>query len=832
MTKKSLRLSALLLSLILLAGCGGGAGTAGTDSSGTAGETGSGSTAVYQAQYLPVEGGELTAPLQNGTLSEGELFFTSLGVIADRTPAGVTPDWEEQYWEYGPVLCKVGFDGSARRVDYVPETENSGEKGNSGVLFQQLCAGADGSLWLLENHYRLWNDAPEGMNGNDPEYESYDRSEEKLTLVHLQQDGSILASLPLDGLGSHREELEGAEGSYSFTVNAMAADAEDHVVLAVSEWFGGRSYVEDNRLCVVDGSNGQPVFTIPMQTAPERLAALPDGRIAAAFHSGGRMSVSFVDMKAKTLGEPAALEGTADSLVSDGTGNSLYYGSGNGFYVLDPESGESSRILSWTDCDVARNGSESICVLPDGRIVTTAVRKTAGGEINELVVLTGTDAGSVTEKKILRLAVTNLDPYLSAMVSRYNRSSREYRIEVTDYSQFNNAASDKPEDWVAGITRLQTEIITGNGPDILDVSLLSVDRLGATGLLEDLYPWLDSDPDLGRDALLGHVLEAFEENGKLYQTVSNFYVLTAMGMSDVVGGRMGWTMEQFDAAMKMLQTENPDSTAFDQYMTRDDAMLNLLYLELENFVDWDSGECRFDSDAFLRFLEFVKSFPVTMDPGDDELSLTDFDPDTRLRMHLQLLKPCSFTRFEDVQQNTVGLSGEKGTFAGYPTETGVGSMFAQLGSSLAMSSGCADKEAAWQFLRLFFLPDYQEYIRAGSFPTNRTVYEEMKQEAVTVQYKRNPDGSFTLNDRGERVEADRGSTEVSGMKYSFRTVTEEECALLEEIIKATTRVLRTDESLKEIVTSGAAPYFADQRSAEEVAKLIQSKASIYVNEQK
>ena len=47
-----------------------------------------------------------------------------------------------------------------------------------------------------------------------------------------------------------------------------------------------------------------------------------------------------------------------------------------------------------------------------------------------------------------------------------------------------------------------------------------------------------------------------------------------------------------------------------------------------------------------------------------------------------------------------------------------------------MTSNCSDKEAAWQFLRLFFLPDYQEYITVSSFPTNRNVYEEMKQEAM------------------------------------------------------------------------------------------------------
>ena len=39
-------------------------------------------------------------------------------------------------------------------------------------------------------------------------------------------------------------------------------------------------------------------------------------------------------------------------------------------------------------------------------------------------------------------------------------------------------------------------------------------------------------------------------------------------------------------------------------------------------------------------------------------------------------------------------------------------------------------------------------------------------------------------------------------------------------------------SIMDIVTEQAAAYFSGQKSAEEVAKLIQSKANIYINEQR
>ena len=52
------------------------------------------------------------------------------------------------------------------------------------------------------------------------------------------------------------------------------------------------------------------------------------------------------------------------------------------------------------------------------------------------------------------------------------------------------------------------------------------------------------------------------------------------------------------------------------------------------------------------------------------------------------------------------------------------------------------------------------------------------------------------------------------------------------IINATTNILHTDDSLKKIIIDGALPYFADQKSVDEVVKLIQSKAMLYVNEQR
>ena len=842
MKKKFTILIALLLTVSLLAGCGGTpsekiqaaeqkVGMTGAVKAEKEAEETEAEPAGYRAQYLELEDSNLTAGLDHAAVVGETVYFTSLGVISDETPAGVSPEWPEQYWVYGPVLCKVGTDGSIERLPYQPKQSDAGQGENSGVVFEGLCAAQDGNLWVLEKHYRYGSEHSGETAGTEQEHGSSFRSEEHEMLVCVREDGTVVSEFSLDGLKNHAEEVKDLEGSYSFEVPGMALDKDGHICLAIHEWFSGTAnYIQEDRIVLLDPQTGSVADSFRMSSTPEYMVGLANGEIAICCYERGEL-IGLLDLEEKGLKDKVQLGDFVNGMAAGDGEYPVIYSAGDSVYGLNFETGEPVKLFNWIDCDVARQGDESICVLQDGRIVTTSTQETVNGIENDLIVLSKNEAGEVSQKKVLRLAVMNLYPFTSRMVSRFNRSNPDYRIEVTDYSQYNNYSSANEDERNAGINRLQTEIIAGDMPDILDISLLSADRLGSKGLVEDLYPYMDADPELNRSDLLEHVIQAFEENGKLYQTVGNFYILTTAGLSRVVGDHIGWTMDEFQDAMSRLQAENPNCTVFERYTTQDLALTFLLYLELENYVDWSSGECGFQSDGFIKLLEFVKSFP-TVYSWETDGGADDYDTDTRLLMRLQLMKQCNFACFEDLQVNTAGLGGEPCTFVGYPTENGVGSMFAQIGNSFAITSSCADKDAAWQFIRQFFLPEYQEQFLGEVFPTNRSVYEKMKSEATTTKYQRNPDGSFMLNEEGKRIEEDLGSMQVNGVTVPYRTASEEDVARVEEIINATTNILHTDDSLKRIIIDGALPYFADQRSVDEVVKLIQSKAMLYVNEQR
>ena len=820
----------------LLAGCGTGEENPAVreDITSRTESSVSGEPVRYRAQFSAVTDESLTSALQNAVVCGDELFCTALGVLEDRTPEGATPEWKEQYWVYGPILCRLSADGSVERVNYIPESEVS-EKERASIVFDRLCAGQDGTLWVLEKHTLTKLSAGEEAEAveAEPKTAVEPLSRDVYYLTGLHKDGTRVARFRLDNLESHAQNIDRSDGSYTLQMHGIAVNGKGQICLSVSESFAGRgSFFEDSRICILDSNTGAAVQTVSLSASAEHLVSLSDGRIAVSTYDGGKPVVGILNEKTSTLDCVRETKNAVDSFAAGPDSGSVFYSAGDSLYRLNLEDGEVSKVLGWTESDVMHTSADCFCILNDRRIAALHGKETSTGIRNELVMLSPDAAGGDSGKQVLRLAVLNLYPFTSEMVIRFNRTNPNYRIEVTDYAEYSDSDGDGKAGWNAGVNRLQTEIIAGNAPDLIDISLLSADRFGASGLLTDLYPLIDADPELKRSDLNEHVLSAFEEDGKLYQTVSNFYILTTAGLSERVGDQMGWTMEDLQKAMQTLRAENPESTVFDRFITADDVLTFLLYLELEDYVNWKTGECSFDSDSFIRLLEFVGSFPASFDWEAENPTLADMDSDARILEGKQLLKQCNFNRFEDAQANTAGFGAAKCSFVGYPTENGYGSMFAQIGNSFAITSNCRNPEAAWQFVRQFFLPDYQEQFKGFVFPTNLAVYEEMKQDAMTVKYARNPDGSYALNEDGSRKEAERDTAMVNGHIYRYRLVSEEEAALVETVIQATTRVLRMDDSMKAIITEGAAPFFAGQRGAGEAARMIQSKAALYVNEQK
>lgn len=87
------------------------------------------------------------------------------------------------------------------------------------------------------------------------------------------------------------------------------------------------------------------------------------------------------------------------------------------------------------------------------------------------------------EPEILVLAAFEESPYLRKQVELYNAAQDDYDIIIKQYER-----SEKPEE--DGVLRLQREIVSGSGPDLIDFGngYTTSDIVGM--YTEDLYAWL------------------------------------------------------------------------------------------------------------------------------------------------------------------------------------------------------------------------------------------------------------------------------------------------------------------------------------------------------
>jgi len=814
----------LALCLSLLAGCGGGKdGNAAPGTPGTpAADDAEHPDFVYTSEFVPIEG-DYSSSFESIYYNEstGKLLASMYGKIGERElEEGEVLEWEGQNWIYGNQLYWISLDGSAELIEnYTPMTapETDGSEGDdSGSYMQSLMMDAEGNIITLDNIYHNWYDGPDDLEMYSNEwwnagyYELYMHNEQKYYLRKLAADGSEISCTELSGL---------AEAS---------ADPQNFYVGQTVMGPDGKVYLTSDQAVFVADTDGNLLKTITMDTWVDTIVTLADSVAVSYWGEEGEV-LCVIDPETLELGEPKPARNSynATSAPAD-SGYDYYYTDGSNLMGCKLATGEYEKILNWVNCDVDSGSVGQVCALPDGRILTFTAEWDENYEhcTNELVFISKVPYDAVAHKQTLTLATQYLFWDARSAIIDFNRSNSEYRIELLDYSEYNT-----DEDYSAGLTKLTTEILAGNVPDIIDLNGMPLSQFASKGLLTDLYPLLDADSELSRESLFPSVIKALETDGHLYRTAASFSVSTVMGAAGIVGDTPGWTLDDFKAALARM----PEGcTPFEQTTTRKDILNNMLYMEMDNLIDWNTGACYFDSPAFRNILEFAAQFPAEFDWNNYEWTEED-DAPNRIAAGKQMLMNTTLSDFGDFQMYNAMFGGDA-TFIGYPVSEGVGNALAISDSGYAISAKCAYPEAAWQFLRQFFTEDYQQD-NTWAFPTNKAAFDKKLTDAMTPEYEKDINGNFILDENGKKIEVSRGGYGWGSFTVDIKALTQAEADKITDLINSTTRVLEysvseSNSELMNIITSDTEAFFLGQKPLDEVVKLLQSKLNILINEKR
>lgn len=403
---------------------------------------------------------------------------------------------------------------------------------------------------------------------------------------------------------------------------------------------------------------------------------------------------------------------------------------------------------------------------------------------------------------VLVLAVFDQSSYLQKQVELYNQSHEDFRIEIEQYIR-----SEKPEE--DGVLRLQREIVSGNGPDLIDFGggYTTSDIVGR--YTENLSAYLGEE---GRQACFGNILEAFSYQEGLYAVPLGFILKSFVGRAENLGGRSSWTIGEM---MKCYQEQEKERLLYPGAFKLD-VFGTILAGSMEHYIDWEAGECAFDGEEFREVLKFCNSF-------SDHLEIEeDFSVKDTFLEDKALLMPVRIGTVYDICEEEMIFDGQEVAFIGFPVESGSGTMIESCGPVLALSRNSKNKEAAWEFIRQCLDEPAQRELPSG-FPVCRNVLEEQLADAMEAEYGTDENG-------GEQPVVKHQVIMEGEEPLDIYSITQKQADQLLGLVEGACACSQTDNRIYQIFLDEAVNYFSGAKSLEETADVIQARVSMYVAE--
>ncbi len=444
-------------------------------------------------------------------------------------------------------------------------------------------------------------------------------------------------------------------------------------------------------------------------------------------------------------------------------------------------------------------GKDRTSLGSENPVQTDQIRTGSQREITEQENPSGDD------REPLVIAVFGDSQELSSQAALINQSSKDYRIEIKKYERSHLGEED-------GIARLQREIMSGEGPDIINfgAEYTTSDIVG--GYTENLLPYLEANRGQMEKKYFNNILEAFYYKDALYVLPTRFTLQTFAGSSKELGNRKHWNIRE----MISCYEEKSEDMLLYPGQTKADVFGTILTGSMDYFINWEKGTCSFDGEEFCDILKFANTFPDYLEITEDySVKQTFFEGGA-------LLLPLRLSNILDICRAEFIFGEEEISYVGFPMEGECGTVINAAGPMLAISVNSRNKEASWEFISRFLDEQYQSE-QPNGFPLCRSVLEERLLQAQNIEYAADLEGS--------QVPVARGKVIFEGEEPMYiYSVTRKQADRLTELIEEATICVANDYQLYSLLLEEAGSYFSGGKSLEETAKVMQSRASIYISE--
>lgn len=465
--------------------------------------------------------------------------------------------------------------------------------------FMNAAAAKDGSLFLVYSTYDAVS-SEEGEEASQEEVSDAERSEQPDTEPTETEDTEVqVEESDMFTIDCHYMFVS-PEGE---TREIMLPFDMDNYELITNCW-----YTPDGRLLA---SQGGAIYEINQEDGSLTVLFETDGDADTACFSDTQM-VAFTNTKAYRFdlvkGELLEQDEELDKFISGLTNNGekgVYWTSGNYSFLVAMDkdntlylacqdglyqctAGESPKqLLQGTLCSMGdpSNGKYGMLV-EDGPVFLVLFS-------SGLSRFTYDETMPATPDKELKVYSLKKDQTLQQAVSAYQKAHQDVfvKYEVGMSGENGLTAED-------AIKALNTEIMAGNGPDVIMLDGLPIESYLAKGMLADLSENLKAVEE--KEEFFDNITRVYEEDGKIYAIPTRFRIPLLMGNEEFVSNIQD--LSSLSAVMEEMREKNPEGSILSAYTP--EILLKMLAIASE--PTWSKEDGNLQEETVKEFLTQAK----------------------------------------------------------------------------------------------------------------------------------------------------------------------------------------------------------------------------------
>ncbi|PQP81587.1 ABC transporter substrate-binding protein [Paenibacillus sp. PCH8] len=430
-----------------------------------------------------------------------------------------------------------------------------------------------------------------------------------------------------------------------------------------------------------------------------------------------------------------------------------------------------------------------------------------------IVVLTACSSGgsgktdkvtSKDGKTVLTLSVTESSPFYQTVEKKFEEKYPDIDLQINAYK---TGEQWEPGEYEKYRNSMNTAMLSGKSMDIIEVDDLPLKDYVNKGFLLDMNDLLKKDQTLDNDDLQMNILDGLKLNDGMYTIPLGYMLRLFVGDGEILSNAnvklddKTWNWKEFEKVSKEVIQKKSDT---DQLYALASYPPELLFQEMlvENyaaFVDPSAKKATFDSPEFVNLFEQVKQMYEEKIVTSEEAK-----PGNQMFNSTSITSPIDFIEgpymlFDQPELLQTPQAGESGDRKGARVSTM---------TQFAIHAKSPVTDEAWKFINFLLSEEVQMLQDRKGFSMLKSVNEKKIDEL----HEKVENGDYKLPN-GEMAK-----------------VSDEQFTVFKQIVQSADQYVDLDAKVLRIAGEESVAFFGGQKTAEEVAKLIQNRVTTYLNE--